>query len=106
MSVCHCTKNKVYINLDRWLTGAHHNPGDNVSSMPLEEYRNYVVLHEVGHVLSQCSPLDHKDATQCRQGKAPIMMQQTRGVSPCTWNTHPLEGVDNIEAEKNHPTPR
>ena len=96
MSVCDCRNNLVYINADRWRGGAKPTKTDSVRHMPLAAYRQYVILHEVGHVLSQCSPTHHqKKCAPC--GRAPIMMQQTNGVGKCRWNAWPVQGVDEIE---------
>ena len=103
MSVCDCGHNMVYINADRWRGGAKPNPSDPVHNMPLSAYRQYVILHEVGHVLSRCSPTHHqRRCAPC--GRAPVMMQQTNGVGKCRWNPWPVPGVDNIEPEENHPS--
>jgi hypothetical protein len=49
-----------------------------------EAYRTYLVLHECGHALG----LQH---SRCRSGsRAPVMMQQTRGLRQCTQNPWPL----------------
>ena len=98
MSVCDCGHNMVHINADRWRGGAKPTTTDNVRHMPLAAYRQYVILHEVGHILSQCSPTHHqKKCAPC--GRAPIMMQQTNGVGNCQWNPWPVEGVDNVEPQ-------
>ena len=95
MSVADCHNRKIYINADRWATGAK-NRRDAVRDMPLAAYRQYVILHEVGHILSDCSATHHQ--TRCAPcGRAPIMMQQTNGVGACAWNPWPVEGVDDIE---------
>ena len=102
MSVANCSQNRVSINATRWKTGAKPNPTDPVDAMPLEDYRMYVILHEVGHILSHCSHKDHKRACS-PSGKAPIMMQQTNGVGAgCSPNPYPVDGIDNIEADKIH----
>ena len=96
MSVCDCGHHMVYINADRWRGGAKPTTTDSVRHMPLASYRQYVILHEVGHILSQCSPTHHKKAcAPC--GRAPVMMQQTNGVGACRWNPWPLRGVDDTE---------
>ena len=96
MSAADCSENLVRINADRWRSGAKPNPTDAVSGMPLAAYRQYVVLHEVGHILSRCSPTHHQKAcAPC--GRAPVMMQQTNGVGKCRWNPWPVAGVDEVE---------
>ena len=62
--------NRVVINLARWVRGALAFQGD------LGLYRQYAVNHEVGHVFGN-------EHVGCRTsgGLAPVMMQQTYGVS-------------------------
>ncbi len=100
MSVANCSTNEVSINYDRWIGGAKPNPGDPVSGMRRKHYRIYVILHEVGHILSRCHQDDHKS---CTSGPAPVMLQQTNGVGNCTPNAYPLQGIDNVLAEKARP---
>ena len=92
MSVADCTHHFIRINVDRWRTG----PKPTDATMALDDYRQYVVLHEVGHILSRCSHAHHQQSC-APDGRAPIMMQQTNGVGACTWNAWPVEGVDNLE---------
>lgn len=73
--------NQVWLNADRWMRGAPK------SRLPLEEYRQYMVSHEVGHALGY----DH--ATCPGSGPVPIMVQQTRGIGACTPNTK-LTAID------------
>ncbi len=94
MSVADCQHNFIRINVDRWRTG----PKPAGATMSLSDYRQYVVLHEVGHVLSRCSPTHHQ-ATCAPDGRAPIMMQQTNGVGKCDWNPWPVAGVDDLEVQ-------
>ena len=67
------------LNAARWLGGAAAYGRD------LDGYRTYMVNHEVGHVLG------HGHAT-CTAGgrRAPVMMQQTKGVGACRANPWPL----------------
>ena len=62
---------RVYLNLSRWVRGAHSFQGD------VGSYRQYLVNHEVGHAVG------HPNHVPCgRNGDlAPIMMQQTFGVA-------------------------
>ena len=61
---------RVIINVARWVRGAMAYGSD------LAGYRTYVINHEVGHALgSQHAPCPDNDAP------APVMMQQTFGVS-------------------------
>jgi hypothetical protein len=64
------TKRRIVINLARWIRGATVFSGD------LDGYRQYAVNHEVGHALG-------KRHTGCpaNGASAPVMMQQTFGVS-------------------------
>lgn len=69
----------VVINADRWSYGVPW-----FSS--LEDYRSYLVNHEVGHFLGR----DHE---QCggKGLKAPVMMQQSKGLGDCVANPWPTE---------------
>ena len=63
---------RAVLNTDRWMTGAAAYTGR------LEEYRHYLVNHEVGHVLG----FGH--ATCPAAGAvAPVMLQQTIGLGGC-----------------------
>ena len=66
----------MFLNSMRWMHGAKE------SKLPLEEYRQYMVSHEMGHILGH-------DHVKCPgPGKpAPIMMQQTLGIGECSPNT-------------------
>jgi hypothetical protein len=61
---------RVVINLARWVRGAVVFGGD------LPRYRRYVINHEVGHALGH----SHKGC-RTQGGPAPVMMEQTLGVS-------------------------
>ena len=67
---------KIYLNSDKWFYGSKE------SKLSLEDYRQYMVSHEIGHILGY----DHKKCP-CRGCKAPIMMQQTLGIKECKPNT-------------------
>lgn len=67
---------RMYLNADRWFNGAAP------SKLSLDEYRQYMVSHEIGHILGH----DHKSCP-CKGCKAPIMMQQTKGIGECSPNT-------------------
>lgn len=66
----------MYLNAYRWTQGAIH------SNLPLDDYRQYMVSHEIGHILGH----DHKKCP-CKGCPAPIMMQQTKGIGKCSPNT-------------------
>lgn len=66
----------MYLNAQRWMTGAAP------SKLPLHEYRQYMVTHEMGHILGH----DHV-ACPGKGQPAPLMMQQTLGIGKCKPNT-------------------
>jgi hypothetical protein len=66
----------MYLNADRWFRGA------SASKLTLEDYRQYMVSHEIGHILGY----EHTKCP-CVKCKAPIMMQQTLGIGQCKPNT-------------------
>jgi Protein of unknown function (DUF3152) len=66
----------IRINAMRWVHGAER------THLSLEDYRQYVVSHEMGHILGY----DHVYCPAPNQ-PAPIMMQQTRiGIGKCKPN--------------------
>ncbi len=74
-----CSRNwEVFVNSDRWLLGAAP------SQMPLDEYRKYVINHEVGHSLGE----EHQ---RCPGpgALAPVMLQQTLSLNGCLPNPWP-----------------
>ena len=66
----------VWLNADRWYHGASK------SKLELDDYRQYMVSHEIGHTLGY----DHT-VCPCKNCPAPIMMQQTKGIGQCKPNT-------------------
>lgn len=66
----------MYLNSMRWTQGSA------ASRLPLEEYRQYMVSHEIGHILGH----DHEKCAGPGQ-PAPIMMQQTLGIGSCSPNS-------------------
>lgn len=74
-----CSRNwEVFINSDRWKYGAAP------AGMPIDDYRRYVVNHEVGHSLGE----DHRACGGPGQ-TAPVMLQQTIGLDGCLPNPWP-----------------
>ena len=71
----------MYLNADRWFRGSK------ASKLSLEDYRQYMVSHEIGHILG----FDHQQCP-CVGCKAPIMMQQTLGIGKCNPNTKITDG--------------
>lgn len=66
----------IYVNSHRWFHGSTK------SKLNLEDYRQYLVSHEMGHILGH----DHEKC-ECKGCKAPIMMQQTVGIGECKPST-------------------
>lgn len=69
------------LNYMRWTDGALSFRGD------LHRYRIYLINHEVGHAIGHSA---HSSCTEIG-GRAPLMMQQTKGVGSCKPNPWPLE---------------
>jgi hypothetical protein len=67
--------NKIWLNSERWFHGAAK------SGLNLDNYRQYMVSHEMGHVLGH----EHSKCP-CKGCSAPIMMQQTLGIGQCKPN--------------------
>ena len=67
------------LNFRRWRLGAR------AYGSHLRAYRTYLVNHEVGHGFGH----GHAQCPAAR-AKAPVMMQQTKGVGPCRPNPWPL----------------
>ena len=66
----------MYLNADRWFNGA------SASKLSILNYRQYMVSHEIGHILGH----DHVKCP-CKNCPAPIMLQQTKGIGECQPNT-------------------
>lgn len=73
----------VIINQDRW---KHASPAWNAAGRSLRDYRHLVVNHETGHWLG-------RGHASCPSGggRAPVMMQQSKGTGRCRFNPWPLE---------------
>jgi hypothetical protein len=65
----------MYLNAERWLKGSSK------SKLSLVDYRQYMVSHEMGHILGY----KHSECP-CNNCPAPIMMQQTLGIGKCRPN--------------------
>jgi hypothetical protein len=76
---CH-QDGRAVLNYMRWRSGAPAYRGE------LKSYRTYLVNHEVGHALGHSA---HR-ACPAAGMRAPVMMQQTKGVTPCESNPWPL----------------
>jgi hypothetical protein len=72
-------RKEVVINFKRWKDG-------DSSWSSLEDYRRYVVNHEVGHALGM---LHRKECT--KDGIAPLMMQQSQRNLRCKPNSYPTD---------------
>lgn len=70
---------RAVLNLLRWRYGAPAFHGD------MTKYRRYLVNHEVGHLLGHSHTSCHASGA-----RAPVMMQQTKGVGSCRANGWPL----------------
>lgn len=66
----------MFLNADRWFHGSK------LSKLSLDNYRQYMISHEMGHILGY----DHKTCP-CVGCIAPIMMQQTLGIGSCKPST-------------------
>ena len=72
----------VIINQERW---KHASPAWNAAGRSTRDYRHLVVNHETGHWLG----LGHASCPR-PGGKAPVMMQQSKGTGGCRFNPWPL----------------
>jgi hypothetical protein len=75
LSCAELNGHNVYLNARRWFHGASK------SKLSLEDYRQYMVSHEIGHILGY----EHETCV-CKGCKAHIMMQQTKGLGQCVPN--------------------
>ncbi|WP_210648841.1 DUF3152 domain-containing protein [Nocardioides sp. SYSU D00065] len=72
----------VIINQERW---KHASPAWNAARGSLRDYRHMVVNHETGHWLGR----GHASCP-AGGGRAPVMMQQSKGTGGCRLNPWPL----------------
>lgn len=73
------------LNFTRWSQGTEETP----TGADLVTYREYLVNHEVGHLLG------HQHVQCPAEGElAPIMQQQSVRAAPCVLNGWPFPGVD------------
>lgn len=74
---------RVVLNARRWVGGAPSYGNDTTG------YRRYLVNHEFGHTLGR----QHVGCPR-RGTRAPVMMQQTKGLDGCRKNPWPQSGSD------------
>lgn len=78
-----CAKEgRAIINVRRWIEGAAP------SGLDLARYREYLISHELGHVLGH-----HHVPCPGPGVLAPVMLQQTLGIAPCAPNPWPAPDV-------------
>lgn len=88
LSVANMGDRTIDINYCRWTEKC-----PNKSELPLEQYQQYVILHEVGHILGKPHP---KPSELPDQLEAPIMMQQTLGIKHYAPNSCPTPFDKNV----------
>ena len=80
LSVADLGDRTININHCRWTEQC-----PNASELPLDQYHEYLIMHEVGHILGKNHPEELPS-----KGPAPVMMQQTLGIhglQPNSWPT-------------------
>jgi hypothetical protein len=71
--------NEAALNADRWFEGSP------TLTMSVQRYRHLLVNHEVGHLLGH----GHRGCSGSGE-RAPVMMQQSKGLDGCRANPWPL----------------
>jgi predicted Zn-dependent protease len=79
LSCADTSKNIIYINFNRWKNGSSK------SKLNVQDYRVYLINHEVGHILGRSHNKCGNPNT-----KVPVMVQQTLGIQKCKPNPWPL----------------
>ena len=72
--------NEILINEYRWKHGSKE------SKLSMDDYRTYIVNHEMGHALGRY----HSECT-CDGCDVPVMVQQTLSIGNCKPNPGPLD---------------
>jgi len=81
LSCADLNNNVIYLNLENWIHGIQK------SKLSLNDYRTYMICHEVGHILGK----GHIKLSKLQSGsKVPVMVQQTLGIGNCKPNCWPL----------------
>lgn len=76
LSIC-VGRSTIYFNISNWNFGAKS------SYKNIDDYRTYLINHEVGHCLGYDHPL-HTDPVCTPDSKTSVMFQQSRGIpAPC-----------------------
>jgi hypothetical protein len=76
LSCADMSRNVILFNMRNWLHGSQK------SSLSLDDYRTYVILHEIGHLLDR----EHDSCSKDPDEKCSIMYQQTISKGCCKPN--------------------